>query len=207
MLSAYPLLVKNLSQSLCKQLLDYADSYILNEAYDPNQEMAEADWIAFNKFHEQTQSQPSTYKTFPLAVEYQQKIYNELDNSVFPFHKFEIEIQYITSGERLCTHRDVGRTLNLIYNLTADQSLTEFYHKKINDQNRYVFALDELEGPTETHCFLPYTWYLFNNQQVHSVINSNQKRIALTLNIDATFQDFLKYFENANLVDYSYTLS
>lgn len=204
MYSAYPLFIQSLTKPLCEQLLDYAKSYVITQAYDPNKEMSEADWAAFYNFHQQTQSTPSTYKTFELPDSLQEKIKLELSDCVFPFHKFAIAIQYITSGERLCTHRDAGRTLNLIYNLSEDQSLTEFYENKTSYSNRFVFDLDELHGPIETHCFLSHTWYVFNNQQVHSVINSNQSRIALTVNIDATFQDFLRYFQSKNLVDYSY---
>ncbi len=204
MFSAYPLFIPSLTNQLCEQLIDFAKSFVLAQAYDPNQEMSEADWTAFHNFHRQTQTVPCTYKTFDLPDTLQEQIKLELRDCVFPFQQFAIAMQYITSGQRLCTHRDAGRTLNLIYNLTNDQSITEFYQNHTPQDTRYVFDLDELHGPIETHCFLPHTWYVFNNQQVHSVINAYQSRIALTVNIDATFKDFLKYFENKNLVDFSY---
>jgi hypothetical protein len=204
MWSAYPLHLPKLSYQLCQELLSFAKTFILNQAYDPNQEMSDQDWAAFYEFHKQTNSTTSTYKTFQLPFELQQKIKNELADQVFPFDKFDIGVQYITSGDRLVTHRDAGRTLNLIYNLTGDNSITEFYNKKIQDEHRYVFHLEELEGPTEVHCFEKDQWVVFNNQQVHSVINNNKSRIALTVNIDATFDQFIDYFSSKNLIDLTY---
>lgn len=204
MLAAYPLRINKLSSTLEQELLEYASAFVLDTGYDPNQVFSEDDWNACWTFHKETNTKESKYKAFAMPVDLQQKVKTELTDDPFPFSWFDVRFQIVTDGDALCPHRDSGRRLNILYNITEDNAITEFYNKRVADDVRYVFSMQELDGPVEVHCFNPHTWYVFNNQRVHLVKNSRAMRIAVNVDIDRSFEEFYHYFRKRNVIDLDY---
>ena len=204
MLAAYPLKIPRLSQALTQELLDHTDSFELESGYDPKQEFSQGDWDACWQFHRETNTKESKYKSFPIPDELQQKIKQEFGDDIFPFSQVAIRYQIVTGGDALCPHRDSGRRLNILYNLTEDNAITEFYDKLINDDARYVFSMQEIVGPVEVHQFTPHTWYVFNNQRIHLVKNTRKMRVAINVDIDHSFETFYNYFTKRDVINQDY---
>jgi len=145
---------------------------------------------------------------------------NEVDTEIrghFPkcFEQFEtrLTLQKIFSGTFTQTHRDPDRKAHLFYLLTPSNVKTVWY--TVRPEYRYVKNHFGINSYGSRQAFKQYEiiiepdkWYLFNNQDLHSVHNltpelGDKFRLALTIDFIST-----DYYTVANaLAKNNFTLS
>jgi hypothetical protein len=200
-LNAYPLQLPKLSQELSGVLFKLADSYDLDQGWDPSTFCSKEDYSSWNNYHSKTNTTGCIYKSFDLTEDLQQAIKQEMTDELFPFSKLEFYFQIVAGGDALCPHVDVGRILNIMYNISDDGATTKFYNKLIDDNKRYIFTEHELSPSIETHQFESYQWYIFNNQMTHGVTNVTKKRIAVAASIPYQYKSFYDYYLGTLIVN------
>lgn len=206
MFAAYSLRLPTIPENLIQESIAYLNTINLQEAYDPKEVFSKQDWQAVERFYMETNYTKSKYARIMLTDELKNKIVQGLCNDnphLFDFIS-NLRMQVIHDGEAICPHRDNNRQAHLIYPVTKDFSLTEFYSYLNKDPERYVYSLKELSGPIEVHKFRPNTWYLFNNQKVHMVKNNNQVRMALCVDLDASYHNMITKFTAYNIINWNY---
>lgn len=203
MLNCYELNLPSLTDDTAKKLLALAESLKINEGFDvinlPQLNKDIAKWI---NFHEQTNTSRSSYIMFEMTPEFNSVICNEISDNQFPVSKVKFYFQLITGGDRLIPHRDPYRTLSMIYNLSSDNAVTQWYNDLTNDPDKYFYNSDELSEPIQTIRMEPFKWYIFNNDQPHGVSEIPRNRIAITSRLNGdfenlpTFKSFVEQYEH-----------
>lgn len=206
MFAAYSLRLPTISENLIQESIDYLSTCNLHEEYDPKEVFSKQDWQAVERFHAETSYTKSKYARIMLADDLKLKILKDLyiSNPQLIDLIGNVRMQVIHDGEAICPHRDTHRQSHLIYPVTKDFSLTEFYSFLNKDPERYVYSMKELSGPIEVHKFRPNTWYLFNNQKVHMVKNNNQVRMALCVDLNSSYHNMITKFSSNNIVNWNY---
>jgi hypothetical protein len=199
MLNSYQLNFQPLSADLNQELLDFGKHCDFKAGSDPADKANQTDMDSGRVFHETTQTLPAYIRKFHLPDSIKVKIMDHM-NDLF-FDNLNFYLQIVFAGQHLCPHRDANRRLNIAYNLSGDGATTHFHDRLIADESRFIFAPSEISEPVESYNYKQHTWYVFNNQKIHSVSNLGLrvKRIALAANIKLEYADFLEKYKN-NLV-------
>lgn len=205
MLNCYPVKFPKLSDDLHNQLTEFINAIPLELGKDAIKELREPDFKAWERYHTQSATTSAAYNSYALSEELHQRLADETGilKTVPPMKHNKFYTQKITNGTAFCPHYDPiwTRTYVLLYNLSLDDcGITSFYKQTIPDNDRIVFALDEIEL-IETFTLKPRQWYLFNNQTLHGVTNITGTRIGITIGIDPIrYEDFYNYFKDT-LID------
>ncbi len=185
MKNCYLLKLPTLSNELHQDLLKFGQSFIPAEGFDviELQELGK-DTQIWVDFHNHTGTTRSSYIKFDLAEDLQSRIKTEMTDELFLFSEVNFYMQLVVGGEKLIPHRDPGRTLSILYNISSDHAVTHFYRTHIHDADKYLYAIDETEE-IENHRMLPHKWYVFNNEAIHGVSQMFTKRLAITCMLNA----------------------
>ena len=188
MKNCYSLKLPTLSTDLNQDLLKFGQSFTPAEGFDViNLHELGKDTQIWVDFHNHTGTTRSSYIQFDLSPDLQSRIKTEMTDELFPFSKVNFYMQLVIGGEKLMPHRDPGRTLSILYNISSDHAVTHFYHTHINDADKYLFAIDETEE-IESHRMVPHQWHVFNNEAIHGVSQMFTNRLAITCRLNADQQ-------------------
>ena len=184
MLNCYSLKLPKLSDELDRDLAAFGQTLSPQAGYDLiNSDEINRDKQAWIDYHAQTSTPRSSYITFDMPPELQLRLKEEMTDDLFPFSKVIFYFQLITGGEKLAPHKDPGRKVSILYNVSADNAITHFYNTTSTNPDQHVFSLNEITA-IESYQMSTNKWYAFNNESIHGVSNMFKNRIAVTSNLN-----------------------
>ena len=194
---SFPVLPDNLNRQLLQYALDKKDTsgFDVININEVNQETS-----TFKDFHKETNTNITSYFIIPLSEELKKEIHSFLGDSLFPHSKIDYYLHYIVGDSKFVPHRDPGRTVCFLYNLTDDNADTIWFKSKNNDK-KIMYLLNEIDQ-IESKKFEKHQWYLLNTDEIHAVFGINGPRIGLTCNLTTsfsnitTFESFVKQYDN-----------
>lgn len=194
----FPVLPDNLNQQLLQYALDKKETlgFDVINIDEVNSEMLKT----FKDFHKETNTKITSYFYIPLSENLKKEIHSFLGDSLFPHSKIDYYLHYIIGDSKFVPHRDPGRAVCFLYNLTDDCAETYWFKSKNNDK-KIMYLLNEIEQ-VESKKFEKHQWYLLNTDEIHAVFDINGPRIALTCNLTTsfsnipTFESFVKQYNN-----------
>lgn len=194
---SFPMLPNKLNESLLQYAFDNKEPLGL-DVIDMKEVSRER--LTFKAFHKETNTDITSYFIIPLSEDLKKEIHFFLGDTIFPHSTVNYYLHYIVGDSKFVPHRDPGRTVCFLYNLTDDNAETCWFKTKNNDR-KIMYLLEELDF-FESKRFEKNKWYLLNTDEIHSVFDMKGPRIGLTCNLSAdcphipNFDSFVKQYKN-----------
>ena len=189
MLNCYQLKLPTLSTDLENDLLRVGEIFNASDGFNPlSMDEIGKDMQSWVDFHEETKTTLTVYNAYPIPESLHRRIHEEMTDQLFPFGEVSFYFQFISGGEHLMPHRDPDpgsgeRKASILYNLSADNAITDFYKTSSTDPSKYLYSLHEIEK-IESYQMVPHKWYSFNNAAIHGVSEIYKNRLAITCNLN-----------------------
>jgi hypothetical protein len=144
------------------------------------------------------------YSNWLMTPELIGMIRNDLTDQLYPFSTVDFYFQYINNGHTVSAHRDSPRNMSFLYFIYENKGLTHFYKDLVNDPNRWLYDLNEIEGPIQTYQMKQYHWYAMRHDVIHNVTHIDRPRLAIVAEFskDYHYEDWIA--QHDNLLDKSF---
>ncbi len=201
----YPLIFPKLSSETHTKIKNFVyatASFHIKNIKDLFPEYVEQDNFR-QSYHNKTNTSQDVgeYCNWLMTEDLINEIRNDLTDEIYPFSKMDFYFQYMHGGSVIAPHKDSPRNMSFLYMIYENQGVTHFYKDLINQPNRVLFDLNEIEGPIQSYKMKQHHWYVMKHDVIHSVTNVNSVRLQIVGNFTKDFHYEKWIAENSNLLD------